>query len=438
MHLYIVLFGILLLVALISWGKVNAFLAFLVVSIVTGLLLGISFGTIIQSVYKGIGDTLGQLAIVIVLGAMLGKIVAESGAAQRIATYMMNIFGEKYIQWALMVTGFIIGIPLFYNVGFVLMVPLIFSVVYKYKLPAVYIGLPMLASLSVTHGFLPPHPAPAALVGQFHANMGKTLLYGMTIAIPAVILAGLVYSKTLKGIVSSPLQGLVAAEKPEAELPGIGNSLLTSLLPVILLMLTTLLPLISHESPALQHFLAFAGDPSIILLLAIAFATYTLGIRCGMTMTKIMHIYESAVKDVAVILLIVAGAGALKQVFTDSGVSKEIASYLQVWPIHPLVLGWLMAAIIRVCLGSATVAGLTAAGLILPLMNRMHVDPNLMVLSVGAGSLMFSHVNDSGFWLFKEYFNLSIKDTIRSWSIMETIVSVVGLAGVLSLNLLVG
>ncbi len=438
MHLLIVLFGILLLVGLISWGRVNAFLAFLVVSITTGLLLGIPIGTITGSVYKGIGDTLGQLAIVIVLGAMLGKIVAESGAAQRIATYMMNIFGEKYIQWALMATGFVIGIPLFYNVGFVLMVPLIFSVVYKYKLPAVYIGLPMLASLSVTHGFLPPHPAPAALVAQFHANMGKTLLYGMTIAIPAVILAGLVYSKTLKHIVSSPLEGLVAAEKPESQLPGIGNSLLTSLLPVILLMLTTILPLLYSGSAAWKSALQFIGDPSIILLLAIGVATWTLGLRGGMPMKKIMGIYEEAVRDVAVILLIVAGAGALKEVFSDSGVSKEIAGILQGWPIHPLVLGWLMAAIIRVCLGSATVAGLTAAGIILPLMNRLHVDPNLMVLSVGAGSLMFSHVNDSGFWLFKEYFNLSIKDTIRSWSVMETIVSLVGLAGVLLLNVLVG
>jgi Gnt-I system high-affinity gluconate transporter len=438
MHLFIVLLGILLLVALISWGKINAFLAFLVVSIVTGLLLGIPFGSIAGSVYKGIGETLGQLAIVIVLGAMLGKIVAESGAAQRIATYMMTVFGEKYIQWALMVTGFIIGIPLFYNVGFVLMIPLIFSVVYKYKLPAVYIGLPMLASLSVTHGFLPPHPAPAALVGQFHANMGKTLLYGMTIAIPAVILAGLVYSRTLKHIVSSPLEGLVAAEKPEAQLPGIGNSLLTSLLPVILLMLTTILPLVTHPDAQEKGLLAFIGDPSIILLLAIAVATYSLGIRGGMTIKKIMHIYEDAVKDVAVILLIVAGAGALKEVFSDSGVSKEIAAVLQGWPIHPLVLGWLMAAIIRVCLGSATVAGLTAAGILLPLITRLHVNPNLMVLSVGAGSLFFSHVNDSGFWMFKEYFNLSIKDTIRSWSVMETIVSLVGLAGVLLLNLVVG
>ncbi|MES1249523.1 MAG: gluconate:H+ symporter [Chitinophaga rupis] len=437
MNLLLVLLGILLLVVLISWGKVNAFLAFLVVSLVTGLLLGIPFSGITRCVYKGIGDTLGQLAIVIVLGAMLGKLVAESGAAQRIATVMMNIFGEKYIQWALMATGFIIGIPLFYNVGFVLMVPLIFSVVYKYKLPAVYIGLPMLASLSVTHGFLPPHPAPAALVGQFHANMGKTLLYGLTVAIPAVIIAGPLFSRTLKGIKSTPLEGLVAPNKPEDQLPGAANSLLSSLLPVILLMLTTLLPLIFPGQGTWKAILEFMGDPSIILLLAIGVATYTLGIRNGRSMKKIMHIYEEAVKDIAMILLIIGGAGALKEVFLESGVSKEIAAALQQWPVHPLVLGWLIAAIIRVCLGSATVAGLTAAGIILPLMKSSHVDPNLMVLSVGAGSLMFSHVNDGGFWLFKEYFNLSIKDTLRSWSIMETLVALIGLGGVLLLNLFI-
>ena len=433
MHLLIVLIGILLLIALITWGKINAFLAFLIVSIFTGLLLGIPFGSITHSVYKGIGDTLGQLSIVIVLGAMLGKLVAESGAAQRIAGVMMRLFGEKYIQWALMVTGFIIGIPLFYNVGFVLMVPLIFSVVYRYKLPAVYIGLPMLASLSVTHGFLPPHPAPASLVGQFHAEMGKTLLYGICVAVPAVIIAGPLYSRTLKNIVSSPLEGLVAPVKPDEQLPGMANSMLTSLLPVILLMLTTLLPLLGGAGPW-KNILLFLGDPSIILLIAICVATYMLGLRMGRKMKAIMKIYEEAVKDIAMILLIIAGAGALKEVFLDSGVSMEIAGVLQQWPVHPLILGWLIAAIIRVCLGSATVAGLTAAGIILPLMKASHVDPNLMVLSVGAGSLMFSHVNDGGFWLFKEYFNLSIKDTLRSWSVMETLVSLIGLGGVLLLN----
>jgi Gnt-I system high-affinity gluconate transporter len=438
MHLLIVFAGILLLVLMISWWKINAFLAFLVVSVITGLLLGIPFENIAGAVYKGMGDTLGELAIVIVLGAMLGKIVAESGAAQRIATFMMNAFGQKYIQWALMVTGLIIGIPLFYNVGFVLMVPLIFSVAYKYKLPVVFIGLPMLASLSVTHGFLPPHPAPAALVGLFHANMGKTLIYGMTIAIPAVILAGLVYSRTIRNVNASPLEGLVAAEKPEEQLPGMGISVLSALLPVILLMGTTFVGMAAHPGARGQHLLSFIGNPSIILLAAVGFATWSLGFRCGMKMKRIMQVYEEAVRDIAMILLIIGGSGALKEVLSASGVSHEIAGQLQNWPVHPLVLGWLVAAIIRVCLGSATVAGLTAAGLILPLIVRMHVDPSLMVLSVGAGSLFFSHVNDGGFWMFKEYFNLSIRDTIRSWSVMETIVSVVGLAGVLLLNAMVG
>lgn len=421
-----VLLGILCLVLLITWGKVNPFLAFLIVSVLTGLALGIPLDKITGSVYKGIGDTLGPLSIVIVLGAMLGKLVAESGAAQKIATVMMGVFGERYIQWALMVTGLIVGIPLFYNVGFVLLIPLIFSVVYRYKLPAIFIGLPMLASLSVTHGFLPPHPSPSALVILFKANMGLTLLYGLCIAIPTIILAGPVFAQTLKGIRSTPLEGLVGPDLPEDKLPGGANSFLSSLIPVLLLMLTTLLPYFAKTN--------FFGDPGIILLISICIATYTLGVGTGMKIKRVMAIYGEAVKDVALILLIIAGAGALKQVLTDSGVSTQIGTVLQGWPIHPLVLGWLIAALIRVCLGSATVAGLTAASIILPLMVRTHVNPNLMVLSIGAGSLLFSHVNDSGFWLFKEYFNLSIKDTLRSWSLMETIVAVSGLAGVMVLN----
>jgi Gnt-I system high-affinity gluconate transporter len=436
MTVLIVLLGILLLVLLITWGKINAFLAFLIVSLLTGLLLGIPFQSVTASVYKGIGDTLGPLSIIVVLGAMLGKLVAESGAAQKIATVMMRLFGEKYIQWALMVTGFIIGIPLFYNVGFVLVVPLIFSVAYKYKLPALYVGAPMLASLSVTHGFLPPHPAPSALVGLFHADMGRTLLYGLIVATPASIIAGPVFARTLKRIVSSPLEGLVAKNMPDESLPGGANSLISALLPVILLMAATLLPMLIPTIKG-NTVLDFLSDPGIILLFSTLIATYSLGIRTGMSMKTIMEGYTDAVKDIAMVLLIIAGAGALKEVFLDSGVSGQIATVLQTWPVHPLVLGWMIAAIIRVCLGSATVAGLTTAGIILPLMHRSHVDPNLMVLSVGAGSLMFSHVNDAGFWLCKEYFNLSIKDTIRSWSIMETLVAVVGLGGVLLLNLFI-
>jgi len=434
MSLFIVFCCILLLVLLITWGKCNPFLAFLIVSILTGLLMGIPLGSITKSVQKGLGDTLGSLVIIICVGAMIGKLVADSGAAQKIATVLMRLFGEKYLQWALMVTGFIIGIPLFYNVGFVLMIPLIFSIVYQYKLPAVYTGVPMLAALSVTHGFLPPHPSPAALVAQFHANMGTPLLYGIVVAIPAIILAGPVFAKTLKHIHAEPLHTFQVKNLDDKDLPGTANSFISSLLPVILLILATLLPYIFQEPGRTQEWISFFSDPVIVMLISLGVATFTLWLRRGKGLKLVMAKYADAVKDVAMILLIVGGAGALKQVFTDSGVSQQIANALQGWHIQPLVLGWLIAAIIRICIGSATVAGLTTAGIIAPIVTQSGVNPSLMVLSIGAGSLFFSHVNDAGFWLFKEYFNLSIKDTIRSWSIMETIVSIVGLIAVLILN----
>ena len=434
MHIFIVVFCILLLVVLITWGNVNAFLALLLVSIFAGLLLGLPVNSITQSLQKGVGDTLGSLVVIIALGAMLGKLVADSGAAQRISAVMMSVFGERYIQWALVATGFIVGIPLFYNVGFVLMVPLIFSVVYQYKLPAVYIGLPMLASLSVTHGFLPPHPAPVALVAQLHANMGITLAYGLLLAIPAIILAGPLYSRTLRNINALPLKAFTAAVLPESQLPGRAASFVSALLPVLLLIFTSVLSTVLKGYANLAVVLSFFSDPSIVMIIALIFATWALGLRMGKTMKQVMAIYADAIKEVAMILLIIGGSGALKQILSDSGVSQEIAAILQGWNIPPLLLAWMIAAIIRICIGSATIAGLTTAGIIAPMMPQLHVHPSLMVLAIGAGSLMFSHVNDPGFWMFKEYFNLSIKQTLRSWSVMETIVSVTGLAGVLVCN----
>lgn len=437
MTLFIVLLCIIALVLMISWGKINAFLAFLVVSIITGLLLGIPLTKITQSVQKGIGDTLGSLVIVIALGAMLGKLVAESGASQKITNVLMKAFGQKNIQWALMVTGFIVGIPLFYNVGFVLMIPLIFSASYQLKLPAVYVGLPMLAALSVTHGFLPPHPSPTALVGQFNANMGLTLVYGIMIAIPAILLAGPVFARTLKKMDAVPLATFIKEPVDPSLLPSAALSFTASLLPVFLLAITTIIPLAVTLEGRMKDAMVFISEPSIVMLIALCFATFTLGVNNKRKMSEVMIIYVDAVKDVAIILLIVAGAGALKQVFSDSGVSAQIAGMLKSWTIPPLVLGWLIACVIRICIGSATVAGLTTAGIVAPVIAASSVNPNLMVLAIGAGSLMFSHVNDSGFWMFKEYFNLSIKQTIRSWSLMETIVGVVGLAGVLILDIFI-
>ncbi|MFZ6013215.1 MAG: gluconate:H+ symporter [Bacteroidota bacterium] len=431
-----------LLIILITILDINAFLAFLGVSILAGLLLGIDTGHITASIQKGIGDMLGSLVIVIVSGAMLGKLVAESGAAQRIASGMMYLFGERYIQWALVATGFIIGIPLFYNVGFVLVVPLIFSVAYRYNISAVYIGVPMLASLSVTHGFLPPHPSPSTLVAQFNADMGKTLMYGMLVAIPTVVVAGPIFARSLRRINAPLSKTFQSHSMPEDQLPGLANSILSSLLPVILLTITTVVTPMLADDTIHKKIMIFLSDPitkngTIVMIISLAIATCTLGLNMGMNIKKIMNIYSDAVKDIAMMLLIVSGAGAFKQILIDSGVSAQIGDMLDGLHVHPLVLGWAIACVIRVCVGSATVAGITAAGIMMPLMNRPDVNPSLMVLSIGAGSLMFSHVNDAGFWLFKEYFNLSIKDTIRSWSLMETVVAIVGLCSVLILNVFV-
>lgn len=432
-----VLISLLVLVLMIVWAKINPFIAFLVSAILAGLLLGIPVQNVAKSLQQGIGNLLGGLVTIITMGAMLGKIVADSGAAQKISEFLMRIFGKNYINWAMMITGFVVGIPLFFNVGFVLLIPLVFTVTYQYKISAVYVGIPMLAALSVTHGFLPPHPAPAALVAQFDANMGLTLIYGIIIAVPTIILAGPVFGSTLKKMHASPLKAFQAKIKPTEELPGIVNSFFSSLLPVFLLIVTSLLLIWVDKQSTWFPLLLFVSDPSIVMLLSLLVATYSLGLRMNVQMSEIMDSYVLAVKDIAMILLIIAGAGAFMQVLMDSGVSIIIANSLQEWDMHPLLLGWLIAAIIRICVGSATVAGLTAAGIIAPIVASGAADPNLMVISIGAGSLIFSHFNDGGFWLVKEYFNISIKDTLKSWSLMETIVAIVGLFGVLALDLII-
>ncbi|WP_186757503.1 gluconate:H+ symporter [Echinicola salinicaeni] len=434
MTILYVLLSILLLVLLIVWAKINPFLAFLITSISAGFLLGIPVEEIAGSVQHGMGKLLGDLIIVITMGAMLGKLVADSGAAQRIAGFLMGIFGKKYIHWAMMVTGLVVGIPLFYTVGFVLLVPLVFTVAYQFKLPAIFVGIPLLAALSVTHGFLPPHPSPAALVAQFDANMGLTLLYGIIIAIPTILVAGPWFAQFLKQIPSDPLETFRASPKPEEELPSAFNSFFSALLPVALLIGTTVLALQVPESHRFYPYILFVADPGMVMLISLIVATFTLGLGMKVDMKGLMEQYVQAVKDVSMIILIIAGAGALKQVLLDSGVSQVIADSLETWDVHPLLLAWTITAVIRVCVGSATVAGLTTAGIIAPLIHDSGVDPNLVVLSIGAGSLMFSHFNDAGFWMYKEFFNVSIKDTIKSWSLMETIVAVVGLIGVMTLD----
>ncbi len=432
---YLILIGgIALLVILIAWARFNAFLAFLIVSIGIGLVSGMSVGSVVNSVQKGIGDLLGSLVIIIGLGAMLGKLVADSGAALRISSGLINAFGKKYIVWALVLTCFIIGIPLFYNVAFVLAVPLIITVAARYKIPAVYIGLPALSALSVTHGYLPPHPSPVALVQQFGADIGVTLLYGILIAIPAIILAGPVFALTLKKYNNKPLQAFASQDMEEDKLPSLSVSMLSAFLPVLLIGFGSLVSSFLSPQNELALFAKAVGEPVMAMLISVLFATFTLGIRNGRRLGAVMSSLGEAVKDVAMILLIIGGSGALKQVLTDTGISSQIVGGLNHLSVHPLLLAWSISALIRVCVGSATVAGLTTAGIVAPIIATSGANANLMVLATGAGSLMFSHVNDPGFWMFKEYFNMSLKDTIKTWSVMETIVSVVGLIGVFAIN----
>jgi Gnt-I system high-affinity gluconate transporter len=331
-------------------------------------------------------------------------------------------------------TAFIVGIPLFYGVGFVLLVPLVITVAARYNLPAVYLGLPTLAALSVTHGFLPPHPSPVALAEQFNANIGLTLFYGIIIAIPTIIIAGPIFSVTLKKYTAKPLAIFSSATISEEQSPSMGASLMAAFLPVLLIGLDTIISLTQTENNTATQIIHIIGDPSVAMLISFLISLYTLGIAQGKTIKNMMGPIGDSVKEVSSILLIIAGAGALKQILLDTGMSIELIKPLTNLSLHPLLLAWLIAAILRVSIGSATVAGLTTAGIVAPLIASSGVNPCLMVLATGAGSVFFSHVNDPGFWMFKEYFNLTVKETFKTWSTMETIVSVVGLVGVFILN----
>lgn len=435
----ITVLGIALLVLLISYAQLHAFLAFLLVSLGVGLTLGLTPEATVEAIQKGIGSTLGSITAIIALGAMLGKLVARSGAAQRIALDLMALVGVGRARWAFMVAGFLVGLPLFYSVGFLLLTPLVIAVSYRYRQPALFLGLPMLAALSVTQGYLPPHPAPLAILNQFGADMGRTLGYGVLVAVPAILVSGLLFGSTVRGITTPANPAFMAADVADDQLPSSARSFGVVLLPIGLisagLLLSGALPVGSVGHQALR----FVGEPVVSMLLAVLVAIWLLRpagepLRLG----RVSGVLTDSVKEVALLFLIFGGAGALKQVLTDGGLNQAIAGLLQASALPPYVLGWGMAAVIRVCVGSSTVSGITTAGFVSPLLHTLPVEPNLMVLAIGAGSMMFSHVNDTGFWLFREYFQLSMADTLRTWSVMETLVSITGLLGVLALSAVVG
>ena len=385
------------------------------------------------------GATLGGLTIVVGFGAILGKLMADSGGAQRIATTLINLFGRQNVKWAVCLTGFVVGIALFYEIGFVLLIPLVFTIAKEADIPLLEVGIPMAAALSVTHGFLPPHPGPTAISVIFNADIGKTLIYGLIIGIPTVILAGPLLYNTVKDIKTDIPEGLHNDKHfTDEEMPSFTSSILTALTPVFLMAISAVGKMMQLPKNApITHVLNFIGDPSVALTISIIVAFYTFGFARGKTMKEVMETSEKAILTVAMILFIVGAGGALKQVLIDSGVGNYIGELVMGANLSPLLLAWIIASVIRIAVGSATVAALTAGGIVAPLIPLTGVSPELMVLAVGAGSVIFSPPNDPGFWLFKEFFGLTVKQTVRTWCAVETVIAVCGLIGVEVLNLFV-
>ncbi|MEH7245421.1 gluconate:H+ symporter [Neobacillus niacini] len=431
--------GVALLLVLMMVFKLNAFVSLLIVGLFVGVLEGMSPLEAMESVEKGLGGTLGHLTIIIIFGAILGKLMTDSGGAQRIATTLIHSFGEKRVQSAAVITAAIVGIALFFETGVVVLIPLVFTIATAARVPVLYIGMPVIAALITMHGFVPPHPGPTAVASVFGANIGLTMILGIIIAIPAFILGGPVYTKFFKKEsleIEIPKGLFNPKEFKEEELPKFGISLFTALLPVILIALQTIVQIVAPESP-IAPVTNFIGDANVALLISVLVAIFTFGLNLGKKMPEIMQSLSEAVSGIALILLIIAAGGAFKQVLIDSHIDKYISDIMAGSTLSPLILTWLIAAILRIAVGSATVAGMTAAGIAAPLVAATGASPELMVLAAGAGSVTFSHVNDAGFWIYKEYFNLTIGQTIKTWSVMVTIISIVGLAGVLILDMFI-
>jgi gluconate:H+ symporter, GntP family len=442
MPLVITLLAILILLILITRFKVNPFITLLIVSGFVGIASGMPLDKIVDSIKEGMGGTLGFIAIVLALGTMLGKMMAESGGAERIARTLINLFGEKNVHWAMMFVAFIVGIPVFFQVGFVLLIPLVFTIARQTGMSLLKIGIPLIAGLSIVHGIVPPHPAAMAAVDIFQADVGKTIVYSILVGLPSAIVAGPLYgswiSKRIKTSISSELAAQLAEPKQDRELPGFGITVFTILLPVILMLGATIADVTLPKEHAVRVWADFIGNPITSLLIATVISFWTLGFARGFNKDDILKFTNDCLAPTATILLVIGAGGAFNKVLLNSGVGDYIADLATASAISPIFLGWLIAALIRVATGSATVSMMTAAGIVAPIAQQMPgVSPELLVLATGAGSLILSHVNDSGFWLIKEYFNMSVQDTLKSWTVMETILSVTAIILIMGLSLII-
>jgi GntP family gluconate:H+ symporter len=425
--------AVITLVVMIAHFKINPFVVLLSVSLLLAIVTGMPAQTIVKSFETGVGNTLGHIAIVVGLGTMLGKMMAESGGADRIAHTLIRLFGEKNVPWAMVTVGFIVGLPVFFEVGFVLLVPIAFNIAKRTGTSLVLVGLPMVAGLSVVHGLVPPHPAAMLAVAAYNADMGRTILYAMLVGIPTAILAGPLYAKLIAPHIQLNLDNPIAAqfidETPKTNLPSFGLTVSTILLPVVLMLVGSWADVFSAPSSATNTILHFIGGADIALLIAVVVSFITLGEMRGFTRETILKFSNECLAPTATITLLIGAGGGFGRILQDSGTSQAIVDVALHAHISILFLAWLVAALVRLATGSATVAMTTAAGIVAPLaLHVAAVRPELLVIATGAGSLVFSHVNDGGFWMVKEYFNMSVSQTMKTWSICETIISVMALA----------
>ena len=430
------------LVVLIARFKLHPFIVLVSVSLALGVVTGMPLGTVVKAFQDGVGAVLGFVAIVVALGTMLGKMMAESGGATRIATTLIDLFGQSRVHWAIMVVAFIVGIPVFFQVGFMLLIPLVFTIAARTGASLVKIGIPLVAGLSVVHGMMPPHPAAMLALDAYHADIGRTILYALLVGLPTAALAGPIFAAGIAPRIllpaDNPMAAQLAGETPRA-MPSFGLTLFTILLPVLLMLSASAADVGLARGSQLRAGLDFLGHPIVALLLALLFSFWSLGYKQHFTREQILKFAGDCLAPTAGILLIIGAGGGFNRVLVESGVGQAIADIALRSHASPLLLAWTIAALIRVATGSATVAMTTSAGIVAPIAAATpgsHAE--LLVLATGAGSLVLSHVNDSGFWLIKEFFNMTVTQTLKTWTVAETIIGVAGLAFTLLLSFLVG
>jgi GntP family gluconate:H+ symporter len=438
--------SIALVVVLITALRVHAFLALLLGSGFVGLGAGLRAADVLKEFQGGFGATLGSVGLLVALGAMLGRLLADSGGADRIVDTIVAWAGNRRLPWAMALIAMLIGIPLFFEVGVVLLMPVILLMTRRSGLSAVQVGIPALAGLSVMHGLVPPHPGPLIAIAALKADLGQTMGLGLLFAVPTVIVAGPLFAAWVgRRVAPEPPRALVeqiaqVRAGSDRQPPGFGVTLATILLPVVLMLGRSVAELTLPKENLARSWLGFLGDPLLALLVSVIVAMFTFGYLRGFPRKQVEAVLATSLGPIAGIVLIIGAGGGFKQMLIAAGIGASMSKAAAASAVSPLLLGWLIAVGIRLATGSATVATVTASGLMGPILKSLPgaASAPLVALAIGSGSLFFSHVNDAGFWLVKEYFGMTVGETIRTWSVMETILSVMGLLLVLLAGLVIG